>query len=232
MFEKKTGRFVSEYGMMAMPNMNTTASVTLPQDRYLYSEALKTHQKHPTGFQNMNGYLHQYFMDSARIKHLSLEQYTYLTQCLQYYAFKNSIAIHRSKYPVNMGTLLWQLNDCWPVASWAITDFSRQPKAAWYAVKEAYRDDVLPQRDAVRPKALQLSKPNFTLQWKNAETLLIQSHVPAKYVYLHVPGVNLQLSDNYFDLQPGDTKAISIKGLPVSQRKSLRIWSLYDVVHQ
>lgn len=232
MFEKKTGRFVSEYGMMAMPNMNTTASVTLPQDRYLYSEALKTHQKHPTGFQNMNGYLHQYFMDSARIKHLSLEQYTYLTQCLQYYAFKNSIAIHRSKYPVNMGTLLWQLNDCWPVASWAITDYSRQPKAAWYAVKEAYRDDVLPQRDAVRPKALQLSKPNFTLQWKNAETLLIQSHVPAKYVYLHVPGSNLQLSDNYFDLQPGETKVISIKGLPVSQRKALRIWSLYDVVKE
>lgn len=231
-FEKKTGRFVSEYGMMAMPNMTTTASVTLPQDRYLYSEALKTHQKHPTGFQNMNGYLHQYFMDSARIKHLSLEQYTYLTQCLQYYAFKNSIAIHRSKYPVNMGTLLWQLNDCWPVASWAITDYSRQPKAAWYAVKEAYRDDVLPQRDAVRPKALQLSQPNFTLQWKNADTLLLKSSVPAKYVYLHVPGINLQLSDNYFDLQPGDTKAISIKGLPVSQRKALRIWSLYDVVKE
>jgi len=51
-------------------------------------------------------------------------------------------------------------------------------------------------------------------------------------VYLHVPGINLQLSDNYFDLQPGETKVISIKGLPVSQRKALRIWSLYDVVHQ
>ena len=40
-----------------------------------------------------------------------------------------------------MGTLLWQLNDCWPVTSWSITDYSRQPKAAWYAVREAYRDD-------------------------------------------------------------------------------------------
>nr|MCU0395437.1 hypothetical protein [Chitinophagaceae bacterium] len=108
-FETKTGRFVSEYGMQAMPDITTTYSAIAPGERFLFSEALKTHQKHPTGYQNIQSYLHRYFLDSQRVKQLSLEDYTYLTQCLQHYSLKNIIAIHRSKYPVNMGTLLWQL---------------------------------------------------------------------------------------------------------------------------
>lgn len=89
---------------------------------------------------------------TRKLSRLSLKDYTYLTQCLQYYILKNSIAIHRSKYPTNMGTLLWQLNDCWPVASWSITDYSRKPKAAWYAVKEAYRNEMLTKKETVYPK--------------------------------------------------------------------------------
>src|SRR5205807_1160050 len=48
-FESKTGRFVSEYGMQAMPDMNTIEQFTDPADRHLYSQVLKDHQKHPTG---------------------------------------------------------------------------------------------------------------------------------------------------------------------------------------
>ncbi|MCU0387764.1 MAG: hypothetical protein MUE71_04055, partial [Chitinophagaceae bacterium] len=230
-FEKKTGRFVSEYGMQAMPNLTTVYGFTQPEDRYLFSDVLKAHQKHPTGYQNIQSYLHRYFLDSNQVKNLSLEDYTYLTQCLQYYAFKNSIAIHRSKYPVNMGTLLWQLNDCWPVASWAITDYSRQPKAAWYAVKEAYRDDVMPHRDTFRPKDLKLLQPYIQWKLKNETTLVIESDRPAKYVYVHLPDSFLDLSDNYFDLEAGKTKIITVKSRVKGWEKQLRIKSLYDVVH-
>lgn len=232
-FEQKTGRFVSEYGMQAMPNLSTILAYTRPEDRFLYSDVLKTHQKHRTGFQNIQTYLHNYFLDSNRVKQLSLEHYTYLTQCLQYYAFKNSIAIHRSKFPVNMGTLLWQLNDCWPVASWAITDYSRQPKGAWYAVKEAYRDDLLPQRDIVRPKALHLQKPAITVKQINSNTIAVISNADAKYVYLSLGGNGfLDVSDNYFDLKAGESKMLSVKHAPKDLQQKIHITSLYDVIHQ
>jgi beta-mannosidase len=87
-FENKTGRFVSEYGMEGMPNYSTTIDNTEAGDRYLFSDVLKVHQKHPTGYQNIQSYLHRYFLDSAKVKKLSLEDYTYLSQCLQYYCLK------------------------------------------------------------------------------------------------------------------------------------------------
>jgi beta-mannosidase len=232
-FETKTGRFVSEYGMQAMPNLTTVYGFTQPEDRYLFSDVLKAHQKHPTGYQNLQSYLHRYFLDSNKVKNLSLEDYVYLTQCLQYYAFKNSIAIHRSNFPVNMGTLLWQLNDCWPVASWAITDYSRQPKAAWYGVKEAYRDDVMPQRDTMRPKDLPLQAPQITWEWKNSHTLEVQSKSFAKYVYIATTDGSLpQLSDNYFDLQPGVPKQIELRGSLKGSLKDIQVISLYEVLHR
>ena len=230
-FENKTGRFVSEYGMQAMPNYNTTLSVTYPADRYLFSDVLKAHQKHPTGFQNIQSYLHRYFLDSSLVKKLTLENYTYLTQCFQYYCLKNIIAIHRSKYPVNMGTLLWQLNDCWPVCSWSITDYSRQPKAAWYAVKNAYRDDEHPQRDSIRPINLKLQKPVFTLKQIGESNFTLESTVDAKYIYLYKENSFFDISDNYFDLKAGEIKKLKIKNRHFNAKEIpfIKIKSLYDI---
>jgi beta-mannosidase len=226
-FENKTGRFVSEYGMQAMPNWNTIKSFTDPPDRYLYSPVIRSHQKASDGFKKLDHYLTRYFIDSVKLSKLSLEDYTYLSQCMQYYILKNSIAVHRSKYPANMGTLLWQLNDCWPVTSWSITDYSRQPKAAWYAVKEAYRDDVMPFKDAVYPKDLKLKKPEFSILI-SGNTITIKSNVAAKYIYLFTNDAGLQFSDNYFDLEPGKTKDIHTShGINFTE---LKIKSLYDVL--
>lgn len=230
-FEQKTGRFVSEYGMQAMPNYHTTLSVTNAADRHLFSDVLKAHQKHPTGFQNIQSYLHRYFLDSSAVKKLSLDNYSYLTQCFQYYTLKNIIAIHRSKYPVNMGTLLWQLNDCWPVCSWSITDYSRQPKAAWYAVKNAYRDDVLPIRDSIRPIDLKLQKPVFIIKAVGDGFFTIQSNVDAKYVYLYKQNHFFDISDNYFDLKGGEIKKLKVKNRYFNEKEipMIKIKSLYDI---
>lgn len=225
-FEKKTGRFVSEYGMQAMPNWNTIKSFTDSSDRYLYSPVIKDHQKASDGFKKLNHYLTRYFIDSAKLGRLSLEDYTYLSQCMQYYILKNSIAVHRSKYPANMGTLLWQLNDCWPVTSWSITDYCRQPKAAWYAVREAYRDDVLPVWDTVFPMDLKLQKPEFSI-FSSGNNVYIKSNVAVKYLYLSTKDIELRFSENYFDLDPGETKTIRIN--KIINLADLKIKSLYDV---
>lgn len=228
-FENKTGRFVSEYGMQSMPNWNTIENFTDSSDRYLYSPVIQSHQKASDGFKKLDHYLTRYFIDSARLSKLSLEDYTYLSQCMQYYILKNSIAVHRSKYPTNMGTLLWQLNDCWPVTSWSIVDYSRQPKAAWYAVKEAYRDDVIPVTDKIYPRNLILEKPQFSITI-TAENLYIQSNTAAKYVYISSGKPDIGFFENYFDLEPYKQKIIRLKNNTRFSISDITIKSLYDVL--
>lgn len=224
---EKTGRFVSEYGMQAMPNYSTIEAFTLPGDRYLFSPVLQAHQKAGNGFMKLNSYLHRYFIDSARIRKMDVRSYTYLTQCLQYFSLRNIIAIHRGKKPFNMGTLLWQLNDCWPVASWSITDYdNRSPKAAWYATKEAYRDDVIPLPDFTYPKDLTLEDPGIT--WKvNGNQISFHAEREAKYVYVSIRGYKGKFSDNYFDIPAGKEKTITYAG-PL-KKPQISIVSLYDV---
>ncbi|RYZ63062.1 MAG: glycoside hydrolase family 2 protein [Chitinophagaceae bacterium] len=231
-FENKTGRFISEYGMQAMPNYASILKITQPQDRYLFSGVLKNHQRAGNGFKKLEGYLKNYMIDSAKIDQLSVEDYVYLTQCVQYYGFKNMILMHRSKEPYNMGSLLWQLNDCWPVASWSITDYyDRSPKAAWYAVKEAYRDDVRPKRDEARPKDLKLTNPH--MKWRvEGNSIVITSTAFAKYVFVDVDGLRGKLSDNYFDLAPNEEKRIYFNkaDLRSGAKIAVRLKSLFDVV--
>lgn len=233
-FENKKARFISEYGMQAMPNYSSILAITEPQDRYLFSDVLQNHQRAGNGFKKLEGYLAKYMIDSARINKLSVEDYVYLTQCVQYYGFKNMILIHRSHYPYNMGTLLWQLNDCWPVASWSITDYyNRSPKAAWYAVKEAYRDDMRPARDSVRPKNLVLNDPK--IKWKiEGDAIVLSSSAFAKYVFVDIEGYTGKLSDNYFDLNPGTEKRIIFnrKDLGTGKALKIKVMSLNDVVNR
>ena len=218
--------------MQAMPNMNTIKSFTDPADRILNSPVIKAHQKANEGFKKLDHYLTRYFIDSTRLKKLSLNNYTYLTQCLQYYILKNSIAVHRSKSPANMGTLLWQMNDCWPVASWSITDYSRQPKAAWYAVREAYRDDRMPVKDSVYPKDLKLKNPTFTIKHNGEGFFTIQSDVDAKYIYLYKNNYSFEVSTNYFDLKAGEIKKLSLPNRYFSSNEipTIKIKSLYDIL--
>lgn len=229
-FENKTGRFISEYGMQAMPNYSSILAFTQPQDRYLFSDVLQNHQRAGNGFKKLEGYLKSYIIDSSKINKLSVEDYVYLTQCVQYYGFKNMILIQRSHEPYNMGTLLWQLNDCWPVASWSITDYyNRSPKAAWYAVKEAYRDDVRQERDKVRPIDLKLTDPKIT--WKvEGNKITLKSTAFAKYVFVDITGYKGKLTDNYFDLHPGTEKTISFDKKELQGNSiRIRIKSLFDV---
>ena len=231
-FKTHTGRFVSEYGMQAMPNVETSKTYVAATDFSYKSPAAQWHQKASNGFDKLNFYLDKYFIDSSKLYKFSLQEYTYLTQCLQYYILKNCIAVQRNKMPYNMGTLLWQLNDCWPATSWSITDFSRAPKAAWFAVRESYRDDLMPVNDTVYPKNITLLKPNFTILPEGDNTFSIKSNVDAKYVYINVGRGNENISDNYFDLKAGEKKLLSFSDRIFSPAslKSIKIISFYDVL--
>ena len=137
-FHEKTGRFVSEYGMQSMPELSTVEKYALPDDYDPTSATMRTHQKHPKGYPLLQHYLNLYMPQPK-----SFPDYIYATQCMQHYAFSTAIQIQRSKMPTNMGTLYWQLNDCWPVASWATVDCYNNWKAAMYGIKDAYADVLI-----------------------------------------------------------------------------------------
>ena len=156
-YNTKVGRFVSEYGFQGMPNLNTLIKVGLfpkrnkkdivYEDKYasdisphiIDSTVLNAHQKHPTGFQTINSYMaRDYKIPQHRIEH-----YTYVSQLLQADGMRTAIEAHRRNKPHCMGTLYWQLNDCWPVTSWSTIDHNNIFKAAHYQVKRSYKDVIL-----------------------------------------------------------------------------------------
>jgi beta-mannosidase len=137
-YKQKVGRFMSEYGFQGMPNMETLEKIIPKEDLNFASEAFKNHQKHPTGFETINEYMARDFPVPN-----SLEKYNYVSQILQAYGMKIAIEAHRLAKPYCMGSLYWQLNDCWPVTSWSTLDYYGNWKASHYQVKESFAPTLL-----------------------------------------------------------------------------------------
>jgi beta-mannosidase len=131
-YEKKIGRFMSEFGFQSWPNMKMIEQFTLPEDRQLGSAALKAHQKHPKGDEIIQTYFEKEYQEPR-----DFESYTILSQILQADAVAKAIEIHRRSAPYCGGSLYWQLNDCWPAVSWSSTDYNGDWKALHYKVKRA-----------------------------------------------------------------------------------------------
>lgn len=133
MYENKVGRFMSEYGMQSLPALQTIAFIAPPEEQHLTSATMKTHQKHPTGYENIQQYLQRDYKEPK-----NFEQYVYVSQLLQARGITTAIEAHRRAKPYCMGTLYWQLNDCWQVASWSSVDYEGRWKALHYAVQDLY----------------------------------------------------------------------------------------------
>jgi beta-mannosidase len=143
-YREKTGRFNSEYGMQGMPVMPSIRQFSLPEDWDTSSAVMKTHQKHPSGWQNIKIYVDRRFIAPKRFEDL-----VYVSQLMQADAIKTAMEAHRRNKPLTMGSLFWQWNDCWPVTSWSAIDYYGRPKALFYESKRSFADLViLPDMDA------------------------------------------------------------------------------------
>lgn len=132
-YREKVGRFVSEYGFQAMPSLQTLRYLSDGEPLSLTSKAVQHHQKHPTGYATLDEYMQRDFWVPT-----DLEKYQYVSQLLQARGMKIAIEAHRLAKPYCMGSLYWQLNDCWPVTSWSSIDYLGQWKASHYQVKESF----------------------------------------------------------------------------------------------
>ena len=132
-YDKKVPRFMSEYGFQSFPEWRTIQSFTLPEDRELESKVMLLHQKHPRG----NALIAEYTKRDFN-KPKNFEDFVYVSQLVQAEGMRRAIEAHRRNKPYCMGTLYWQLNDVWPVASWSSIDCFGRWKAMQYYVREAF----------------------------------------------------------------------------------------------
>ena len=137
-YEKKVGRFMSEYGFQGMPNLETLKNVMHKEDLNFTSEAFKNHQKHPIGYETINEYMKRDYLVPK-----DFDDYLYVSQLLQARGMQIAIEAHRRAKPKCMGTLYWQLNDCWPVTSWSSLDYYGNWKAFHYQVKRSFENTIL-----------------------------------------------------------------------------------------
>jgi beta-mannosidase len=135
---EKTGRFMSEYGFQGCPPIAAFNEFLDSSDINLQSKELKNHQKHPFGFEAIETYLQRYFLEPQ-----DFEEYVYYSQLLQAKAMQTALDAHLSAKPHCMGSLFWQFNDCWPVISWSVIDYYGYQKAAYYTVKNMFRNQIL-----------------------------------------------------------------------------------------
>ncbi|WP_164496741.1 beta-mannosidase [Flavobacterium tibetense] len=155
-YEEKVGRFVSEYGFQGMPNLETLQKVMNKEDLNFTSEAFKNHQKHPTGYETINEHMERDFVVPK-----DFEDYLYVSQLLQARGMKIAIEAHRRAKPYCMGTLYWQLNDCWPVTSWSSLDYYGNWKAFHYQAKQSFENLLLSVADENEKHKIYLVNDNL-----------------------------------------------------------------------
>ena len=319
-YEKNVGRFMSEYGMQSFPELKTIKEMTNSSDLNIDSRVMKSHQKASLGNKNVIMYLEKYYS-----KPINFESLLVISQIMQAEAIKVAVESHRRRMPYCMGTLYWQLNDCWPGASWSSMDYRGRWKALHYAAKNFFEpvsvsikknndqveiygvndinhsiiaeliyevvdfngeiikaflkpiklnpvsalkiltfniseliDDqkktstliraslknkskLLSQNEFyfVKPKELQLQKPNFNFEYKASSevvTLIIKAHTFMYKVFVICNNADGLFSDNFFDMIPNGIRKITFKKTKKSNLKYenliFKMSSYYELVHK
>jgi beta-mannosidase len=315
-YEKHHWRFVTEYGFQSFPEMRTVESFTQPEDRTgIFTPVMLAHQKNNEGNSLIQDYTAK---DYPAPKDFA--SFLYVSQVVQAEGIKIGAEHWRRLRPETMGSIFWQLNDCWPVASWSSIDYYGRWKALQYYarrfyapilvsphVEESLKVYIVSDKTWAEPASLRVRLMDFDgkvlleetsavnvapltskvyLDWplkkmtdagaadtsrvfvvaeltaggallsrnivylapvrgvhlkpaqlkiettgaKDSYTIRITSPVLARSVYLSFGDLDVQLSDNYFDLLPGETAEIAAKGAVTldALKAQLKVISLTD----
>ena len=313
-YTKQSPRFMSEFGFQSFPEMRTILSFAKPEELDIRSTTMQAHQKNKGGNERILSYMLRWYPEPK-----DFVSFVYLSQVLQAEAIKVGAEHFRRQRPRTMGSLYWQLNDCWPVASWASIDYYGRWKALHYYARRFYDDVIIspfrhdenvdvyvvsdklePVSGRIQARLMDFSGKVLTEQTKNIQapaqsssvylmlnekdllakasprqsflvfdllingtrasrnllffdtmrnlslpapaiesnisgspgdyTITLRSPALARNVYLSFGDLDLQPSDNYFDLLPGEQTTIHlVTKAPIEQVKSsLKITSLTD----
>ena len=132
-FSDNVGRFMSEYGMQSFPSPATVDYFCPSKEQDIDSDIIKSHQKASLGNGNIMKYILMYYNEPK-----DFSSFVMLSQIMAGEAIKVAVESHRMAMPYCMGSLYWQLNDCWPGASWSSLDYFGNWKALHYYAKKFF----------------------------------------------------------------------------------------------
>ena len=188
-------RFMSEYGFQSFPEISTVKKYATPDDYDIFSEVMKSHQRSSIG----NGTI-EYYMLKEYNRPKDFESFLYVNHVLQAEGIKFGLEGHRRAMPFCMGSLYWQINDCWPVASWSSTDYYQKWKALQYYVKKGFSQVLVsPYEDDLKFK---VGIVNDRLEPLNAELRLRLVDFNGKVIWENASLVEIPAnsSEDYFDV--------------------------------
>ncbi len=131
-------RYVSEFGFQSFPCLETVESFTAPEDRNVFSYVMEKHQRNASANGRIVSYLSQMYLYPS-----DLDGLIYASQLLQAQAMQYGVEHWRRHRGRCMGAVIWQLNDCWPVASWSSVDYYGRWKALHYYAKRFFAPVLL-----------------------------------------------------------------------------------------
>ncbi|MBI4977193.1 MAG: glycoside hydrolase family 2 protein [Spirochaetes bacterium] len=165
-YRNKYFRFMSEFGFESFPSMKTIKTFALPEDMNIFSPVMEDHQRCGSGNGKILNYVAQYFRYPK-----DFDSLVYVSQLSQAEAMRFGVEHWRRNRGRCMGAVYWQLNDNWPVASWASIDYFGRWKALHYAAKRFYCPTLISCEEKGHTATLTLSnesrdKLTGTVAWK------------------------------------------------------------------
>ncbi|WGH76324.1 glycoside hydrolase family 2 protein [Tenacibaculum tangerinum] len=203
-FKEKVPRFMSEFGFQSFPGYEVIRYLNQKDSIDIRSKSIQSHQKHPRGFQLMEEYMQR---DYTLPK--NDEDYVYMSQLVQARGIVMGIEAHRRAKPYNMGTLYWQLNDCWPAISWSSIDYFGNWKALQYKAKKAFKNLLI--SSEIKKDSLHLFVVNDTYTDVKGQLELTLLDFEGKVNWKHSKEVHIQ---------PNSSTIIETISLKNSERKS------------
>jgi beta-mannosidase len=149
-------RFTSEYGFQSFPGIKTIKSFTVPGDRNILSRVMEKHQKDKKAMGRIVAYLDETFGYPE-----DFELFLYASQILQAEAIKCGVEHWRRNRGRCMGSLYWQLNDCWPAVSWSSIDYYGRWKALHYYAKRFYNPVLISADDYEKKVDIYVTNDNM-----------------------------------------------------------------------
>ena len=159
-FRKFNFRYLSEFGFQSFPSIKTIESFTKEEDRNVFSYVMEKHQRHASANGRIMNYMEQTFLYPN-----DFDTLIYASQILQAEAIRYGVEHFRRHRGCCMGTIYWQLNDCWPVASWASIDYYGRWKALQYYAKRFFAPLMIScQEEGMLSQETNINKENFKVR--------------------------------------------------------------------
>lgn len=191
-FKTNVGRFMAEYGFQSFPSMETIRKFASDSSFHLESATMANRQKSYIGNGMIKSYTESWYGESN-----SFEEFVELSQKVQAEGIKTAIKAHRMNKPHCMGTLFWQLNDCWPGPSWSSMDYYGTYKPLMEEARKFYKPVI---------GIMDIDDKNFDITLVSDKRERVEGHIMVRLISL---SDEIQQEWNVpFQLQPNEVQKV------------------------